>query len=346
VPSTNLDLRQLIVLQTLWDTRNVTMTARRLNLSQPAVSASLNRLREATSDRLFIWNGQTMVPTARMEMMIGEVSEIITRLQALTGPEGGAVSSFRRHYVVAAADYVAALLAPGLLQRLGESSSEAVCEFVELRPALLNKGNAVQIDLFIAPRGRLALSGLRSQSLYRDEYVCIGRKGNRRLLQGMDAGAFLALPHIGFTAVPRVLVSHETSLWSTGMTSLRYRLMSAQYLSFPPIVCRSNVVAIVPRRLLAVAGGTSDLTCITPPVPLPDIDMCMLWDDALTNDRAHRWLRQTIVDMAAALEAHPSPDGVSSRPQPPVAGRGGGATRPARAARAIPDRLRTRRRPD
>jgi DNA-binding transcriptional LysR family regulator len=60
-----LDLNLLKVFDALMRERSVTRAASRLNLSQPAVSSALNRLRRQLDDQLFLRQSNQMVPTAR-----------------------------------------------------------------------------------------------------------------------------------------------------------------------------------------------------------------------------------------------------------------------------------------
>ena len=66
----NLDLNLLVVLDALLNNRSVSRAAKRLNLSQPALSASLKRLRTAMQDPLLVRDGLHMVLTPRAEQLI------------------------------------------------------------------------------------------------------------------------------------------------------------------------------------------------------------------------------------------------------------------------------------
>lgn len=60
-----LDLNLLVTLEALLVEHNVTRAAARLHLSQPAVSAQLNRLRKAFDDLLLIPAQRGMTPTVK-----------------------------------------------------------------------------------------------------------------------------------------------------------------------------------------------------------------------------------------------------------------------------------------
>jgi DNA-binding transcriptional LysR family regulator len=60
-----IDLNLLVMLQVLLEEQSVTRAAKRLRLSQPALSNSLNRLRTLFHDPLLVRTGAKMTPTLR-----------------------------------------------------------------------------------------------------------------------------------------------------------------------------------------------------------------------------------------------------------------------------------------
>jgi DNA-binding transcriptional LysR family regulator len=61
------DLNLLIVFDGVMQDRSVTRAAKRLGMSQPAMSHALNRLRDLLKDELFVRSPRGMVPTPRAE---------------------------------------------------------------------------------------------------------------------------------------------------------------------------------------------------------------------------------------------------------------------------------------
>ena len=59
-----LDLNLLVALDALLTEQNLTAAARNINLSQPAMSAAVGRLRSYFKDDLFIMRGRELVPTS------------------------------------------------------------------------------------------------------------------------------------------------------------------------------------------------------------------------------------------------------------------------------------------
>src|SRR5690554_7176316 len=78
-----LDLNLLVVLDALLRERSVTLAARELNLSQPAMSAALSRLREYFNDDILVMHGKRMLPTAHAQDLAPVVAKALADIQTL-----------------------------------------------------------------------------------------------------------------------------------------------------------------------------------------------------------------------------------------------------------------------
>lgn len=78
-----LDLNLLVALNELLAERNLTVAANKLNLSQPAMSAALARLRAYFDDDLFRMQGRQMIPTPFAEAMATPTREALLHIKAM-----------------------------------------------------------------------------------------------------------------------------------------------------------------------------------------------------------------------------------------------------------------------
>src|SRR5690554_2642424 len=112
----SLDLNLLRVFDAVARERHVTRAAQRLNLSQPAVSNALNRLRQALGDELFLRRPGGVEPTEFAAALAAPVAEVLDRLRetlSVHAPFDPATSD--RVFPVAFSEYAEAVLAPPLL---------------------------------------------------------------------------------------------------------------------------------------------------------------------------------------------------------------------------------------
>ena len=72
------DLNLLVALQVLLEERSVSRAAQRLNVTQPAMSKTLGRLRETFEDPLFARSKRGIQPTPRAEALGAELQNILS----------------------------------------------------------------------------------------------------------------------------------------------------------------------------------------------------------------------------------------------------------------------------
>ncbi|MFT7116705.1 MAG: DNA-binding transcriptional LysR family regulator, partial [Rhodoferax sp.] len=111
-----LDLNLLRVFDEVMTERSLTRAARKLSITQPAVSNALRRLREALDDDLIKRSGQTMVPTPRALALWPAVREALRQLQEVLTPSLFVPGEANTTFVLAMADATAAALMPGLIE--------------------------------------------------------------------------------------------------------------------------------------------------------------------------------------------------------------------------------------
>ena len=81
------DLNLLVALQILLEERNVTRAAERLSVSQPALSKTLQKLRDAFEDELFTRTAHGLVPTPRAEALAKELPALLQTVEHVLGSD-------------------------------------------------------------------------------------------------------------------------------------------------------------------------------------------------------------------------------------------------------------------
>ena len=293
------DVNLLTTMEAIWTTRNVSNAAKTLNLAQSTVSAALNRLRLALDDELFTWSGSEMVPTPLAEQIMPDVAQLLNGVRTVLTKSFGEVETVERRIVIATADYFAALFGARLFERAMAEAPQLSFDFVDMRPQFINRSTRPDIDMFIIPANALRTEGMDKQVLYQDSYVCIAAKDNEALHADISSDEFLALPHIGYSALPRVIFNHEMMLWDDLNKYTNLRLTMGNYLIFARIVSSSNAVAILPKRLAESLTGEWNLKWIEVPLPTPELEIAAMWRPDQGKDIALTWLRETLVDIAS-----------------------------------------------
>lgn len=294
----NLDLGLLVTLETLLAERNVTRAARRLNLSQPALSARLVRLREALGDPLLIPGQRGMILTQRaLEMMqpLQEALESVRRVVELGAPFNP--ETMQATVVIAASDYVQyALLARYSVVLRTEAPMIRIAW--RSMPDLLTLATQMErgeVDLALA-RPETAPEGMRQRQLYEEEYVVIARQGHPVVRDALDLDVFCALDHVvvstrggGFSGPT------DAALEAIGRRRT-VALSTSGFLIVPEVVSRTDMIAVVPRR---IANGWSDrVQVLESPLHIPGFAVSCIWHERTTNHSAQSWLRDRLAALA------------------------------------------------
>ena len=293
----NLDLGLLVTLEALLAEGNVTRAARRLNMSQPALSARLARLRDELGDPLLIPARRGMVLTQRaveLRQPLHEALEGVRRVVAEGMPSDPA--TMEATLVIAASDYVQfALLSRFSVALRTEAPKVRIAWRTFDMMALTTQLERGEVDLVLA-MPESAPAAMRQRQLYEEEYVVIARQEHPAVRGALDLDLFCALDHVvvsprgGGFAGPT-----DAALEAIGRRRT-VALSTSGFLIVPEIVSRSDMIAVIPRR---IADGWSDrLQVLEPPLHIPGFVIASIWHDRTTNHPAQSWLRDRLAALA------------------------------------------------
>lgn len=291
--SSRLDLNLLATLEVLLVERNVTRAAARLNLSQPAVSAQLARLRDLFQDPLLIPAQRGMIPTARALALLPGLRLGLDHVRnTLQSHQDFDPETAQLTLSIAGSDYVQAAVVMPLVLALRRAAPGVRVAVWHLSPErMAQQLSSGEVDLAIATPDPMA-PGLRTSALYTESYVLIGRRGHPRLQPNMSIEAYLELEH--------VVVSRRGGTFHTpiddALSLLGHRrkvvMSAASFLFIPEIVASSDLVALVPRRLYRAQSDR--LTGVELPWLAEQFEIGLIWHERAHGHPGHAWVRALI----------------------------------------------------
>lgn len=324
-----LDLNLLRVFAAVMVERNVTRAAAQLAMTQPAVSNALRRLREALGDELFVTVPSGVLPTAQAEAMWPDVHAALDRLSDALDPQGFEPTRDERSFTMAMADATATVLMPAFVAALAHEQARAEVRVLPLSSrdprAQLEHGSAdVAVGFFPEVATALAAEGTRGMlvldPLYRCEYVCAMRRNHPlATARPLDLDAYCAAAHVrvNFAGRPRGFV--DEALAREGRER-RVVLTVNQFSTAARVVHDSDLLTVLPRSFVAASGLADGLAVRRFALPLPTIEVGLLWHRRHERDKAQRWLRDTFSAAARRLGIVPTGTApAASSPSPTVA---------------------------
>ena len=290
-----LNLNALVALDALLTEHNVTRAAKRIKITQPAMSQTLARLRELFDDPLLVREGRDMVRTPRAEAMLVPLSEALQSVErAVQLGMGFEPATSKRVFRIAMTDLHLTMVLPGLLRELGAHAPhvrvEAEAMSMSGLPARIASG---ETDLAVGFLLR-STDELCTETLLTDDFVCIVRRGHplarrkRVRLEDYARHHHLSNTPVGF--VPRALSGPAMGFGTH--THIRASLPSL--LALPAVVRSTDLVATVPRFLLRAPVDMEGIVVLEAPPELPKVAHSMWWHPRFERDPAHAWLRQHV----------------------------------------------------
>ena len=290
-----LNLNLLVALDALLSERNVTKAARRIGITQPAMSQTLARLRELFADPLLVRQGRSMVLTPRAEVMLAPLSDALLSVErAVQLGMGFDPATSTRIFRAALPDLSVTMMLPALVRRIGKLAPGVRVQVEPISISRLSdKLASGEIDLVLAVHLNSS-EGLRRETLLTDDYVCLVRRGHplarrkRVRIEDYAAHGHLAYTPIGF--VPRPMSEAVPGLASTE----GIRVSVPYLLALPEVVRSTDLVARVARRLLSAPIDFRDVITLEAPSELPEVVESLWWHPRFDSDPAHQWLRARV----------------------------------------------------
>jgi DNA-binding transcriptional LysR family regulator len=295
-----LDLRLLVVFDSLARLGSVSATARALDIPQPAVSQGLRRLRFLFNDELFLRVARRMEPTplaASLREPIASIVEI-ARERILSTPVFVPHES-RREFHIAATDFGAVTLLALLLPRLAATAPDVRLRLSPMDAGLFGDLDAGRVDLGI---GIIAgtPSSIRSQTVFADRYAFAMRAGHPALQARPSAAFFRRAQYVVVTSL--IGTTDDASiLLATHFSPVQIMMRVPSYAVLPTILTRTDLIALVPSTAGNAMFPGNDIAYVKPPFVLPEITVAVVWHERSDADPALRWLRDEIATLFAGF---------------------------------------------
>jgi DNA-binding transcriptional LysR family regulator len=279
---TDVDANLLLVLHLVLQERSATRAARRLHLTQSAVSNALARLRTRLGDALLVRTGRGLAPTPRAEQMAPLLAAAFGDLERAVGHEGFDASTCTRTFVFADSEELSQL--PRLARLFEERLPRATLDLVvsEEPLAALAAGRA---DVALGPEGRRG-PGLYRRVAYEERAVRVVRRGNPAWRRAARADPELPRIAVEVTDVARARV---------GPTGGRVAIRVPTFLAAALAASETDLVATLPVGLARALAPVLKLKILE--VGAPTRRVALYWHARTHEDEAMRFFRGLVLDV-------------------------------------------------
>ena len=289
-----MDLNLLPILDTLLNEKSVSKTADKLNVTPPAISKSLNKIRDTFQDQLLVRSGMSLELTPLAIRLKPQLRELLDNIQSvlhqnieLNGKE------LPRSFNIVTNDILMSKLSYKLMRKTIQENTNHVFNF--------NYDNAAacvlrseDIDLYIGEDKSLSPE-VKIRTIGYSECVFVASKDHRvfQLDKSLkNIKEFILI-------VPRNKLKEEMeSLYRERGYKRKIHGISAGYLPIIENVIQTHSLGIVPMYVVDVLQKMNiEVEFFRPDFELPKVRLIQAWHPRYHNCPSHKWLRDISKDL-------------------------------------------------
>ena len=300
------DLNLLVYLDVLLRERNVTQAAHQLNLSQPAMSNGLRRLRELFGDPLLVRTRDGMTPTERALELEPLVRDILSNVDRALQPTAdfdpaGAARVFR----IMVSDYAESTLLPSVLYKLRQQAPAISLDIMTPSDVSFLDVERGKVDMVINRFDSMPQS-FHQITVWTDSFSCLLSADNP-LLSDFSLENYLQARHIW---VSKTGMGVGTGVDPQDVQRLGWvdaaiaelgqkrdiAVFTRHYQAAMILAEHNDLVVTLPSLAARLQHDNPRLVIKTPPLDIPPLELKMAWSPLLQHNPAHRWMRKLIVE--------------------------------------------------
>ncbi len=271
------------------ETRQYSQAAQQLGMSQPAMSAAVQRLRDTLGDQLFVRTHKGLVPTPKAEALYLDIQGALFQLrQGLSQQRGFDPCAQSHSFRILSGDYFEFVLLPQLIESIEENNEKIR---FNLKPILDDSATQlihaqadVMLDAFPIDDDRIHCEVVTEETL-----MVVTKKDHPWIKDTISMTDFFNASH---AVLPNrgPLLPLDKILDRPLTQERKIGVQVTQYISLLAVVANSEYIATVPKHLATRYADALGLAVYDFPMSVPTVPIYMMWAKALDQDPAHRWL--------------------------------------------------------
>ncbi len=302
------DLNLLWYLDVLLREQNVTRAAEAVNITQPAMSNCLRRLRTLFDDPILVRTSDGMELSEKAQQLAPLIRNAISQIEKVVEPEKEfEPASSDRLFRIMASDYAESVLIPHLLNFMREEAPHIRLDILTPSDVNITDLEKGKVDMAINRFNYLPQSFYQVM-LWRDNFRCLMSADNP-ICKDFTLDAYLAAKHIwvsktglgaGVGMSPGQTMRMgwvDEALHDIGKQR-NIQVYTRHYQVAGMLAEQPDLIATLPRQAALVHKDNPRLAMLTPPFSIVPIELKMVWSPLLHHNRAHAWMRSTIQTLA------------------------------------------------
>ncbi|AIL72726.1 TPA: LysR family transcriptional regulator [Vibrio vulnificus] len=290
----NTDLNLIPIFVAIFEEQNLSKAAARLDISQPAVSKALARLRDIYDEPLFHRSPSGVEPTSfAVDIYPAMLTAFKNFTSTLSASSEFEAKVSNRIFSIACVSVASYELMPQLLKQIRQHAPNISLEVHPLFTEDYESDLRLQrYDLIIdmAPRG---WTTLKVEPIFSERLMVVCCADHPRIADACSVAQFLAEEHVVVSRwhARKSLMSAE-DIADLAQRKIAYRASGA--LEMLPVIHGSEYIGMLPESTINAFAGTYNIKAVSLPFDHDVYDLCAIWHPSRSSESAHQWLRNQL----------------------------------------------------
>ncbi|MCZ4279378.1 LysR family transcriptional regulator [Kiloniella laminariae] len=297
----NLDLNLLVVFEAIMTERSMTGAARRIGMTQPAVSNAVARMRQVWNDPLFVKQGRGIRPTPYAERLWEKTRAPLLEIRDAASGDQFDPGKSGRVFRIGVTEYPVDMLWLPLRKFLEQEAPGVSLHSVPLHgnteELLLDASVDLVIHYYVGRHKQI-----RSSWLFNNHLVCAVRPGHP-MLQSLKSGDvlpledYLAADHLMVSLTGAASANVDSILRRQGLAR-RVAMTVTHFAAIPPLLMQTDLVCVTPQAVVARAVKAGELVIVPLSFEIEPAPISLVWHSRQDRDPGSIWMRKLISDFA------------------------------------------------
>ncbi|ELP5899210.1 LysR family transcriptional regulator [Vibrio vulnificus] len=290
----NTDLNLIPIFVAIFEEQNLSKAAARLDISQPAVSKALARLRDIYDEPLFHRSPSGVEPTSfAVDIYPAMLTAFKNFTSTLSASSEFEAKVSNRIFSIACVSVASYELMPQLLKQIRQHAPNIS---LEVHPLFMEDYESdlrlQRYDLIIdmAPRG---WTTLKVEPIFSERLMVVCCADHPRIADACSVAQFLAEEHVVVSRWhARKSLMSEEDIADLAQRKIVYRASGA--LEMLPVIHGSEYIGMLPESTINAFAGTYNIKAVSLPFEHDIYDLCAIWHPSRSSESAHQWLRNQL----------------------------------------------------
>jgi DNA-binding transcriptional LysR family regulator len=288
----SLDLNLLVALSALLEEKHVSRAALRANLSQPAMSRVLGRLRVMFADPLLVKGTRGMVLTARA-ITLNEPLQIILRdIENLVKPPAINPQEMQGEIVIACRDYELVTIMPQAINIISQQAPLLSIRIVQLIGDDLSLLEQHKVDFVLAGTNSSSAT-LHRHTLFNDSFVCALASNNPYAKQPLTLERYIQMKHCLVT-ISNVGMGIVDEILEKKNMQRNITVFVPYFLGALSVIEYSDLIITLPKRVGEWFANHGKIVLLEPPLTICSFAIHLYWHQRNHQNPIHQWVKEVI----------------------------------------------------